>query len=93
MATDPREIMDGLRGELMTQMNHNTKLLNKMARGETKDSLKAEVLHQLGLALEENPEMRVAQMITNAAAYVSRNQDVFYLKDEQLLEGLKAFSA
>jgi len=61
------------------------------SRTETRDSLKAEVLHQLGLALEENPDKRIGEIILDASFYVGEMS--VNVTDEKLLEGLKAFSA
>ncbi|MDO8263277.1 MAG: hypothetical protein Q7T21_08620 [Gallionella sp.] len=51
------------------------------------------VLDKLREVWERNPELRLAQLVVNAAGEIQPCPDIFYLEDDALLRGLATFDA
>jgi len=51
-----------------------------------------EMLSLLAKAREAHPELRIGQLIENAAAMGACGVDVFYVTDDALAEGLKTMA-
>lgn len=53
---------------------------------------KLKILASLLVAITEHPELRIGQMLTNAAKCEEwKDNDIFYIPDETLLSGLEKF--
>lgn len=48
-------------------------------------------LAELGELWEKNPDLRFGQLVANLQATISKNPDIFYTEDDQMLKAIRSF--
>lgn len=50
-------------------------------------------LAELGELWEKYPDLRFGQLVANLQATISKNPDLFYTEDDQMLKAIRSFGA